>query len=187
MQIVAMDFVGPLPKSDPGNTYALVMTDHLTRWPVVYSTDDIGAETVASKLSDFIHVDGCQEELLSDRGSNFTSSLIKAICKQLRVKKIYTRAFRPSSNGLNEHLNGTLFKAVSMYEYLDAVTFAYRTTPHCVTQHTPAFLMFGREVKSPLDMKPPTHLYSDDYLKVMQNERQQAYSLMKEHVAKEQL
>ena len=195
MQIVAMDVVGPLPKSDRGNTYALVMTDHFTRWPVVYSTDDIGAETVARKLRDFIHVYGCPEELLSDRGSNFTSSLIKALCKQLGVKKIYTCAFRPSSSGLNEHLNGTLFKAVSMYaskkpstwdEYLDAVTFAYRTTPHCVTQHTPAFLMFGHEVNSPLDMKQPTRLYSDDYLKVMQNERQQAYSLVKELVAKEQ-
>ena len=141
-QIVAMDFVGPLPKSDLGNTYALVMTNHCTRWPVVYSTDDIEAETVARKLSDFIHVYGCPEELRSDRGSNFTSSLIKALCKQLGVKKIYTCAFCPSSNGLNEHLNGTLFKAVSMYaskkpstwdEYLDAVTFAYRTKPHCVT------------------------------------------------------
>eukprot|EP00794_Sanderia_malayensis_P005886 gene5886-biopygen4888 len=195
MQIVAMDFVGPLPKSDRGNLYALVMTDHFTRWPIVYPTENLEAETVARKLAEFIHIYGCPEQLLSDRGSNFTSALIKALCKQLGVKKIFTCAFRPSSNGLNEHLNGTLFNAVKMYaskkpsvwdEYLDAVKFAYRTTPHSVTQHTPAFLMFGREVNSPLDMKPPTRLYSDEYLKVMQNERQQAYSLVKELVAKEQ-
>eukprot|EP00794_Sanderia_malayensis_P018581 gene18581-biopygen15656 len=41
LQIVAMDFVGPLPKSDRGNTYALVMVDHFSRWPVVYSVDNI--------------------------------------------------------------------------------------------------------------------------------------------------
>eukprot|EP00794_Sanderia_malayensis_P008665 gene8665-biopygen6942 len=151
-----MDFVGPLPKSDRGNLYALV-----------YPTENLEAETVARKLAEFIHIYGCPEQLLSDRGSNFTSALIKALCKQLGVKKIFTCAFRPSSNRLNEHLNGTLFNAVKMYaskkpsvwdEYLDAVTFAYRTTPHFVTQHTPASLMFGREVSSPLDMKPPTRL-----------------------------
>ena len=195
MQIVAMDFVGPLPKSDRGNTYALVMVDHFTRWPVVYAVDNLEAETVARKVCDFIHMYGCPEQLLSDRGSNFTSALVKALCKQLGVKKIFTCAFRPSSNGLNEHLNGTLFSGVKMYaskkpstwdEYLDAVTFAYRSTPHSVTQHTPAYLMFGREVNSPLDMKPPTRLYSEDYIKVMQNERQQAYATVKDLVAKEQ-
>ena len=195
LQIVAMDFVGPLPKSDRGNQYALVLVDHFTRWPVVYAVEDTEAETVARLLRDFIHCYGCPEELLSDRGSQFTSELIKAMCKQLGVKKIYTCSFRPSSNGLNEHLNGTLFNAVKMYaskkpstwdEYLDAVTFAFRTTPHSVTMHTPAFLMYGREVNSPLDMKPPTRLYTEDYIKNMQNERQQAYALVKELVTKEQ-
>eukprot|EP00795_Rhopilema_esculentum_P005376 gene5376-551_t len=165
LQIVAMDFVGPLPKSDQGNQYALVLVDHFTRWPVVYPVEDTEAETVARSLRDFIHCYGCPEELLSDRGSQFTSKLVKALCKQLGVKKIFTCSFRPSTNGLNEHLNGTLFNAVKIYaskkpstwdEYLDAVTFAFRTTPHSVTMHTPAFLMYGREVNSPLDMKPPT-------------------------------
>eukprot|EP00795_Rhopilema_esculentum_P005390 gene5390-558_t len=196
LQIVAMDFVGPLPKSDQGNQYALVLVDHFTRWPVVYPVEDTEAETVARSLRDFIHCYGCPEELLSDRGSQFTSKLVKALCKQLGVKKIFTCSFRPSTNGLNEHLNGTLFNAVKIYaskkpstwdEYLDAVTFAFRTTPHSVTMHTPAFLMYGREVNSPLDMKPPTRLYSEDYIKTMQNERQQAYTLVKELVSKEQL
>eukprot|EP00795_Rhopilema_esculentum_P001556 gene1556-16005_t len=196
VQIVAMDFVGPLPKSDQGNQYALVLVDHFTRWPVVYPVEDTEAETVARSLRTFIHCYGCPEELLSDRGSQFTSKLVKALCKQLGVKNIFTCSFRPSTNGLNEHLNGTLFNAVKIYaskrpptwdEYLDAVTFAFRTTPHSVTMHTPAFLMYGREVNSPLDMKPPTRWYSEDYIKTMQNERQQAYTLVKELVTKEQL
>ena len=49
-----------------------------------------------------------------------------------------------------------------------------------------AFLMYDQEVNSPLDMKPPTRLYTDDYLKTMQNERQLAYALVKELVCKEQ-
>ena len=196
LQIVAMDFAGPLLKSDQGNQYTLVLVDHFTRRPVVYPVEDTEAETVARSLCDFIHCYGCPEELLSDRGSQFTSKLVKALCKQLGVKRIFTCSFGPSTNGLNEHLNGTLFKAVKIYaskkpstwdEYLDAVTFAFRTTPHSVTMHTPALWMYGREVNSPLDMKPPTRLYSEDCIKTMQNERQQAYTLVKELVSKEQL
>ena len=67
LQIVAMDFVSPLPKSDRGNTYALVMVDHFSRWPVVYWMDNIEAETVAVKLQDFIHTYGCPEESFYSR------------------------------------------------------------------------------------------------------------------------
>ena len=146
-----MDFIGPLPKSDQGNKFALVLLDHFTRWPVVYAVPDTEAETLARLHRDFIHCYGCPEELLSDRGSKFTSELIKALCKQLGLKKIYTCAFRTSSNGLHEHLNWTLFSAVKMYaskkmstwdEYLDAVTFAFRITPHSVTMQTPTFLVY---------------------------------------------
>ena len=94
---------------------------------------------------------------------------------------------------MNEHLNGTSFEEVRMYAsqkpstwdvYLDALTFAYRNTPHSVTQHTPAFLMFGGECTSHL--KPPTRLCADDPVKVVQNTRQQAYAIVKDLVAKEQ-
>eukprot|EP00794_Sanderia_malayensis_P019624 gene19624-biopygen13894 len=175
--------------------YASRLLKSSERKYAVLQKEALEAETVARKLVEFIHIYGIPEQLLSDRGSQFTSALMKALCKQLGVKKIFTCSFRPSSNGLNQHSNGTLFNGVKMYasrkpstwdEYLDAVTFAYRTTPRSVTQHTPAFLVFGRDVNSTIDMKPPTRLYSDEYVKVMQNERQQAYSMVKELVAKEQ-
>ena len=46
--------------------------------------------------------------------------------------------------------------------------------------------MYGREVNSPIDMKPPTRLYTEEYLEAMQSEGEQAYALVKELVAKEQ-
>jgi len=72
LQIVAMNFVRPLPKSDQGNQYALVLVDYFTRWPVVYAVQDTEAGTVARLLRDFTHCYRCPEELLSDRSSQFT-------------------------------------------------------------------------------------------------------------------
>ena len=174
--------------------YALAMVDHFTRWPVVYPVvypvAFIEAEVVAEEVQEFIHTYDCVEELLSNRGSNFTSKLVRELCKKLGVNKIYTCSFRPSANGLTEHLNGTLFEGVRMYAsqkpstwdaYFDALMFAYKNTPHSVTQHTPGFLTFG-----PLDMKHLTCSYTEDPLKVMQNERQQAYAIVKDLVAKKQ-
>ena len=195
LEVVAMDFVGPLPMSEKGNKYALVMVDHFTRWPVVYAVKNVDADTVAEKVQDFIHTYGCPDSLLSERGSHFTAELIRSLCKQMGVKKIYTCAFHPSSNGLNERLNGTLFQGVKMYvskrpatwdTHLDALVFAYRTTPHSTTQYTPAFLMYGRELTSPLDMKPSVNLYTEDPVKEMQNERRVAYETAREFTGKEQ-
>ena len=143
LEVVAMDFVGPLPKSEKGNKYAFAIVGHFTHWPVVFAVKNVDANTVAEKVQDFIHTYGCPESLLSDRGSHFTAELIRLLCKQMGVK-IYTCAFHPSSNGLNEQLNGTLFQGVKMYvskrpvtwdAHLDALVFAYRTTPHSTTQY----------------------------------------------------
>ena len=94
--------MGPLPESDQGNTYALVMVDHFTRWPVVYPVSSIEAEVVAEKVQEFIHIYGCPEELISHRKRNFTSKLVRELCKKLGVKKIYTCSFRPSSDGMKK-------------------------------------------------------------------------------------
>ena len=76
---------------EKGNIYALMMVDHFTCWPVVNIVD-----TVVEKVKDVIHAYGCPQSQLSDRGSHFTAELIKSLCEQLGVKKIYTCTFHPS-------------------------------------------------------------------------------------------
>ena len=48
----------------------------------------------------------------SNQGQNFESHLFKEVLKLLQVKKTRTAAYRLSSNGLNEHFNGTLGRMV---------------------------------------------------------------------------
>ena len=54
MQIIATDLVGPLPKSDHGNKYILVVSDYFTRWVEALSLPNQEASTVATKLVDEI-------------------------------------------------------------------------------------------------------------------------------------
>ena len=49
-QRIAMDIVGPLPKSNKGNRYILVICDYATRYPEAIPLRSIEAETIAEEL-----------------------------------------------------------------------------------------------------------------------------------------
>ena len=50
MQIVSVDITGPLPITDEGNKYVLVVMDYFTRWAEAYPIKNQEATTVARKL-----------------------------------------------------------------------------------------------------------------------------------------
>ena len=50
MERVAMDVVGPLPKTNCGNRFILVVNDYFTKWPEAYAITNNAAETIARKL-----------------------------------------------------------------------------------------------------------------------------------------
>ena len=47
MQWVAMDILGPLPETDHGNKYILVIGDYFTKWKEAYAMPNMEAITVA--------------------------------------------------------------------------------------------------------------------------------------------
>jgi len=51
---------------------------------------------------------GVPEALLSDRGTDLLSFLMKDICSLLGIKKLNTTAYHPQCNGLTERFNRTL-------------------------------------------------------------------------------
>jgi hypothetical protein len=81
-EMVVMDILGPLPITERGNEYVLVITDYLTRWPEAFALKDTKAETIANVLVDEIICRyGCPRVILSDRGRNLMAELIKNLCK----------------------------------------------------------------------------------------------------------
>ena len=47
MQIVALYILGPLPVTNRGNKYVLIVADHFTKWVEAFVIPDQRAETVA--------------------------------------------------------------------------------------------------------------------------------------------
>ena len=158
LEIIGVDFVGPLPTTEKGNRYIMVMQDHFTRWPLAYASLEATAKTVVEGVQSFARDFGFPDSILSDRGLSFVSKLVKKVCKKLKIFKHKTTAYCSETNGLCERFHGTMKPAISVYInkgkndldlFLDDIVAAYRTTPHTVTKETPAFFMFARDFVFP--------------------------------------
>ena len=68
---IAMDIVGPLPRSRSGNRYVLVVCDYATRYPEAVPMKTIDAGAVAEDLIKIFSRVGLPKEILTDQGSNF--------------------------------------------------------------------------------------------------------------------
>ena len=156
---VAIDIVGPLPRSQAGNKYILVCCDYVTRYPEAVPLKNQEAETVADALVGIFSRVGIPKELLSDQGTNFMSELIQELCRLLQIRKLTSTPYHPQTNGLVERFNGTLKGMLRCYAQKDPgnwdkqlpyVLFAYREVPHECTGFSPFEMLYGRHVRGPL-------------------------------------
>ena len=158
---VAMDILGPFPVSEDGNRYIIVFSDYYTRWPEAFPLSSMEAPRIAQLLVDEILArHSAPRTLLSDRGSNFLSSIVNEVCKIMNTRKLNTTAYHPQTDGLVERFNGTLAEGLSMYvsshqkdwdRHIPMILFAYRVSPHASTGESPFYLLYGREPRLPVD------------------------------------
>ena len=157
---VAFDIVGPLPRTTQGNKYLLTMICLFTKFPAAIPLRRVDNETVLNAMMEMFSTFGLPKEILTDQGSVFCSRLTRACCKLLKIDKLRTSPYHPQSNGSLERwhacLKGMLRKEGSSLKEWDVtlkyLLLAYRDTPHSVTGFSPFTLMFGREVKGPLEI-----------------------------------
>ena len=159
-QILAVD-VMDLPTTSQGNKHVIVFQDYLTKWPMVYAIPDQKAHRVARLLvEEIVPFFGVPEALLSDRGANLLSHLMRDVCSLLGIKKLNTTAYHPQCNGMVERFNRSLKTMLRKHAarfglqwdcYLSGVLWAYRNTPHDCTGEKPSFLLFGMDLRSPTE------------------------------------
>ena len=162
---IAMDLIGPLPRSRSGNRYVLVVCDYGTRYPEAVPLKSIDAEHIAEELVKMFARVGIPKEILTDQGSNFTSQLLAELYRLLHVKALRTSPYHPQTDGLVERFNQTLKGMLRKNATEDGkdwdalipfVLFAYREVPQESTGFSPFELMYGREVRGPLDVLKET-------------------------------
>ena len=105
---IALDIIGPLPRSKHGNRFALTAICMASRWPEVYPLRDTKAESIVDGLIEFLTRNGIPSKILTDQGSQFTSEVMTQTCQRLGITHITTVPYRPQGNGILERFHGTL-------------------------------------------------------------------------------
>ncbi len=159
---LSTDVLGPLPLTQRGNRYILVVTDHFSKWVELTATPDQTAQTCARIiLNEVIARFGCPLSLHSDQGRNYESSLFAELCNLLEIRKTRTSPRNPKCNGQAERFNKTMIRMIRAYLKgeqrnwdlnLGCLAAAYRATPNDSTGFTPNLVMLGREVRLPYEV-----------------------------------
>ena len=162
LETVAVDIMGPIPRTQNGNKYITVVGDYFSKWMQAFAIRQLDAVTVARKLVDqFVTIMGVPLQIHSDQGANFESDLFKGMCKILGIEKTRTTAMRPQSDGMVERANRTIQNMLSAFvaehqndwdEYLPLLMMAYRSAVHESTGYSTCKMIFGREINLPLDL-----------------------------------
>ena len=159
---VAIDLVGPIsPVSSGGHRYILTMIDYATSFPEAVAMKEITSIAVAEALIPIFSRVGIPREILSDRGSQFTSDLLGEVYRVIGTKPIFTTPYHPSANGRIERQHSILksiLKKLCMgkpsdwHRYLAPALFAMREVPSDTLGFSPFELLYGRRVRGPLSI-----------------------------------
>jgi len=132
--------MGPLPCTDNGTEYILVVTDYFSEFVKSFALPNHTALTVTDKI------------------------VTEVICRYGAIQQIHsnTSPYRRQCNGLVERCNRTLQQMLTVFcsdnqsnsdDYLPYLMMACRASTHARTKCSPNLLMFGQEVRGPIDLK----------------------------------
>ena len=79
MERIALDVLGPLPLTESGNKYIVVIADYFTKWVEALPIPDQEATTIAELL--IICRFGVPQQIHSNQGKNFELILFAEMCK----------------------------------------------------------------------------------------------------------
>ena len=140
----------------------LVIIDAHSKWLEVLPVNNATTATTIEQLLNVFATHGLPNTIVSDNGSVFTSDEFTNFVKQNGIEHIRTSPYHPASNGLVERSVQTFKMGLkritegSLQTRFNKFLFQYRLTPQTTTGSSPAELMFGRRLKSHLDLLMPS-------------------------------
>ncbi len=172
---IAIDFMGPYPKTRQGNTYILTIQDNLSKFLYCRAVSERTSRSSTQSLIDFMMTYGIPKQILSDNGQEFVSRILKETCDQLKISQISCTPNHPESNGALERSHACIKDYLKLWilqqqsemqpstsretsrtenaewdTQLQYACFAYNNTPHNSTGFCPTKLFLGRSPYLPI-------------------------------------
>ncbi|XP_066596240.1 uncharacterized protein [Prorops nasuta] len=155
-EIVAVDVMGPLPKSLHQNAYIVAFQDLFTKWIECRAVRTVNGAKIKELLLDLVVTRwGTPRMLISDNGTEFVNKLLEQACREYKIHHSTTPVYHPQANPV-ERINRVVKTMITAFvgknqrewdAHLSEFNFAYNTAHHSVIECSPAFLNFGRDLK----------------------------------------
>ncbi|XP_061724302.1 uncharacterized protein LOC133530409 [Cydia pomonella] len=160
-EVLAMDLFGPLPPGDQGERWIFLVEDTATRWTELYALKDATAEACAVILvEEYFMRFGLPRRVISDNGVQFISAVMRQCMAALGIKQNLAPLYHPEANPAerkNRDMKPMLAQLVeedhtSWPRKLPVIRFALNSARCRTTGKSPAYLTFGREMRSPTEV-----------------------------------
>jgi transposase InsO family protein len=163
-QKMLFDIFGPLPPSEQGNVYILVLMDVGTREVMLEALPTKEAKGIAKAMLERVYLRGmCPEVWQSDQAKEFVGKVMSELAALLGAEFRHSSPYRPQTNAHVERFNKTLATHLSLMlkrqdqrdwdQYLKHVEYAQLVgAQSALGRVSPLFLKGGWEALDPTDV-----------------------------------
>jgi ribonuclease HI len=152
-----LDMFGPYKKAQGGYNHVLVAIDKFTKWIEYKPIASLTSAKAVEFIQDIIFRFGIPNSIITDLGSNFTSSEFFDFCEQRSIQIKYASVAHPRANSLVERANGMILEALRKKVFdknekftekwireLPYVVWSLRTQPsRALHGNTPFLMVYG--------------------------------------------
>jgi len=151
MEVVHVDHFGPLQQTENNFKHILVVIDAFTRFVWLFATKTTGTKETIRNLRTIFDTFGNPTEIVSDRGTVYTSAEFEDFVNSVRAKHRKIAVAAPWTNGMVERVNrflkNSLIKTVDSAEewesQLGRLQYIVNNTYHAVIKTSPSKLLLG--------------------------------------------
>lgn len=183
-QLLSVDIMGPLPRTSSGHCYILSVVDVFSKFLLLFPMRKATASKVCELLENqVILLFGSPQGMIMDNGVQFRSKKVTEMLQKYKISQKHISFYHPQANPV-ERYHRVIKSVLTAYvadnhnkwdKYLQQAAFAIRTARHDVTQLTPCFIMFGREMNLMGSETHPLATTLDTIKNYQVDERQQAF------------
>ena len=193
-----MDFVTDLPESTASAyTGILVIVDRLTKMAIYLPCrKDIDSPELARMF--FEHVickHGVPDNIITDRGTQFTSRFWNRVCSHMSINHRLSTAFHPQTDGQTERQNQTMeqylrafcnYEQDNWVELLPLAEFAYNNSVPASTRMTPFWAVYHRHPEMQFKTPKASSLKSETEADVLLEGLEETHRVLRENLLEAQ-
>lgn len=156
-EVVSVDLFGPLPQTEGGYRWILIVEDVASRWTELFKLTDATSEACAKILIEEIFFRyGVPRRIKSDNGVQFVSAIMQKVTYCLGIQQQFTPVFHPEANPVERKNRDLKYQLAIMvqdhhqdwHHCLPAIRFAMNSSKCQSTGYSASFLTFGREMRT---------------------------------------